>query len=78
MPLGVDDYAVEYLGSWYFPQAVNTNHPGTVWPQFAMQVLTGGSLADVINCQFFGDRFRGFDSAWGRISAISIDLGCRR
>jgi len=43
------------------------------------EIWHGGHLVDVINCiKFFGDRFRGFDSARGRISAISIDLGCRR
>ena len=44
-----------------------------------MKFGTGGRLADIINCvKFCDDRVRGFDSTRGRISAIPIDLGCRR
>jgi len=43
-----------------------------------MKFGTGGRFTDVINCvKFFADRFRSFDSASGRFSAISIDLGSR-
>ena len=44
-----------------------------------MKFGTGGRLADVINgVKFCDDRIRGFDFTRGRISAIPIDLGCRR
>ena len=46
-----------------------------------MKIGTVGRLADIINCaKFCDDKIRVFDSTStrGRISAIPIDLGCRR
>jgi len=56
-----------------------THLPRSPREPICMKFGTGGRLADIINCvKFCDDRIRGFHSTRGRISAIPIDLGCRR